>query len=142
MLQPLIIRTQMASVGRQASMLDHNCTINHAFLLSSSTAANYELFVRLYETTRRLQLNHKKVVDFPYGCYLVNDNIIHGATILILILILIIIIIMIIIVIISIIVIIIITYTKILLKSVAVIKLQVAILARSSREMSQTVRID
>ena len=33
-------------------------------------------------------------------------------------------------------------YTVILLKSVGVRKLQVAILARSSREMSQTVRID
>ena len=33
-------------------------------------------------------------------------------------------------------------YTIILLKSIAVRKLQVAILARSSREMSQTVRID
>ena len=33
-------------------------------------------------------------------------------------------------------------YTIILLKTVAVRKLQVAILARSSREMSQTVRID
>ena len=33
-------------------------------------------------------------------------------------------------------------YTIIVLKSVAVRKLQVAILARSSREMSQTVRID
>ena len=33
-------------------------------------------------------------------------------------------------------------YTIILLKSVAVSKLQVAILARSSREKSQTVRID
>ena len=33
-------------------------------------------------------------------------------------------------------------YTIILLKSVAVRKLQVAILARSSRKMSQTVRID
>ena len=32
-------------------------------------------------------------------------------------------------------------YTIILLKSVEVSKLQVAILARSSREMSQTVRI-
>ena len=34
------------------------------------------------------------------------------------------------------------SYTIILIKSVAVSKLQVAILARLSREMSQTVRID
>ena len=34
------------------------------------------------------------------------------------------------------------SYTIILIKSVAISKLQVAILARSSREMSQTVRID